>query len=201
MLTFWYEFASTYSALSALRIGALAERAGIAVTWQPFLLGPIFAAQGWNTSPFNIYPAKGRYMWRDMARRMDGLGLGTLNISEGAFPQNGLTAARIAMIGLQADWGQSFTRACYRAQFLEARDIGALDTLASILTELGLDSDTVIARAKEDALIKTALREATERAQALGLFGAPSFTTSDGELFWGDDRLEEAIDWQVKLEN
>ena len=67
-LEFWYEFASTYSYLSAMRIEALATAAGVAVEWKPFLLGPIFKAQGWDTSPFNLYPAKGRYMMRDLER-------------------------------------------------------------------------------------------------------------------------------------
>ena len=69
VLDFWYEFASPYSCLSALRIEELADRAGVDLRWRPFLLGPIFAAQGWNTSPFALFPSKGRYMWRDTARR------------------------------------------------------------------------------------------------------------------------------------
>ena len=59
-LEFWYEFASTYSYLSAMRIEALTADAGVTLVWKPVLLGPIFHAQGWNTSPFNIYPAKGK---------------------------------------------------------------------------------------------------------------------------------------------
>ena len=72
---FWYEFASTYSYPAALRIGSLAEERGVSVRWRPFLLGPIFAAQGWRDSPFNIYPAKGRYMWRDLERVCRAMGL------------------------------------------------------------------------------------------------------------------------------
>jgi 2-hydroxychromene-2-carboxylate isomerase len=64
----WYEFGSTYSYLSAMRIEAVADAAGVELMWRPFLLGPIFSGQGWNDSPFNIYPAKGRYMWRDLER-------------------------------------------------------------------------------------------------------------------------------------
>ena len=67
-LDFWFEFGSTYSYLAAMRIGALADGAGVEVRLRPFLLGPIFQAQGWNTSPFNLYPAKGRHMWRDLER-------------------------------------------------------------------------------------------------------------------------------------
>ena len=68
-IEFWYEFASTYSYLSAMRVEAAAKEQGVEVQWKPFLLGPIFNSQGWNDSPFNIYPAKGAYMWRDMERQ------------------------------------------------------------------------------------------------------------------------------------
>ena len=71
---FWYEFASTYSYPAALRVGALAEERGVDLAWRPFLLGPIFAAQGWRDLPFNIYPAKGRYMWRDVGADVRGDG-------------------------------------------------------------------------------------------------------------------------------
>ena len=67
-LDFWFDFASTYSYPAAVRIGALAARADVRVRFRPFLLGPIFKAQGWTTSPFNLYPEKGRYMWRDLER-------------------------------------------------------------------------------------------------------------------------------------
>ena len=72
---FWYEFASTYSYPAALRVSSLAEERGVSIAWRPFLLGPIFAAQGWRDSPFNIYPAKGRYMWRDLERTCDAMGV------------------------------------------------------------------------------------------------------------------------------
>jgi 2-hydroxychromene-2-carboxylate isomerase len=68
ILDFWFDFASTYSYLAAMRIGPLAEKAEVRVRFRPFLLGPIFKAQGWVTSPFNLYPAKGRNMWRDLER-------------------------------------------------------------------------------------------------------------------------------------
>ena len=67
-ISFWYDFASTYSYLAAMRIDSLAAAAGVEVAWRPFLLGPIFKAQGWDSSPFNIYPAKGRHMVRDLER-------------------------------------------------------------------------------------------------------------------------------------
>ena len=87
-LVFWYEFASTYSYLTVIRIDADASRLGVAIEWRPFLLGPIFVSQGWTTSPFNIYPAKGRYMVRDIGRIAAARGL-PFNMPE-TFPVNGL---------------------------------------------------------------------------------------------------------------
>src|SRR5262245_44856770 len=67
-LAVWFELASTYSYLAVSRAPEAARAAGVTLVWRPFLLGPIFQKQGWNDSPFNVYPAKGRYMWRDMER-------------------------------------------------------------------------------------------------------------------------------------
>ena len=66
-LDFWFDFASTYSYLAAAaHRRRWLRRPSVQVRFRPFLLGPIFKAQGWDTSPFNLYQAKGRYMWRDM---------------------------------------------------------------------------------------------------------------------------------------
>ena len=191
-LDFWFEFASTYSYPAAMRIGALAEARGVAVRWRPFLLGPLFKAQGWDTSPFNLYPAKGRYMWRDLARVCAGLALPF--VQSAVFPQNTILAARVALVGFAEGWGEDFSRAVYTAEFGQGRDIGLPETVADVLTALGKDTAAVTARAQSDAN-KLALRKNTEEAQALGIFGAPSFVTADGELFWGNDRLEVALDW------
>jgi 2-hydroxychromene-2-carboxylate isomerase len=98
---FWYEFASTYSYPAAMRIERLASAAGVAVRWRPFLLGPIFKTYGWNDSPFNIFAAKGRYMWRDLERICAADGL-PLKLPPVSFPQNGLKAARLALVGERA---------------------------------------------------------------------------------------------------
>ena len=87
-LDFYFDFASTYSFPAAVRIGALAAHAGVTLRWRPFLLGPIFKARGWETSPFNIYPDKGRYMWRDMERLCLAHGLGLVRPQP--FPQASL---------------------------------------------------------------------------------------------------------------
>ena len=191
-LDFWFEFASTYSYPAAIRIAPLADANGVTVRWRPFLLGPIFKAQGWDNSPFNLYPAKGRYMWRDLERICGVIGLPFVQPSP--FPQNALLAARVAMAGLAQDWGEDFCRALYRAEFGEGRNIGEPTTIGAVLQTLGVDAAAVMQQAQTDA-IKGALRAQTEEAHRLGIFGAPSFVTADGELFWGNDRLETALMW------
>jgi 2-hydroxychromene-2-carboxylate isomerase len=193
-LVFWYEFASTYSYVAAARVERLATAAGLAVEWRPFLLGPIFGAQGWTTSPFNIYPAKGRYMWRDMERLCEDEGLDFVRPE--IFPQNGLLAARTALVGADEGWVAPFTRAVYRANFAEGADISKPETVARALARLDLDPAPILERAQSQP-IKDRLKANTEAAISAGLFGAPSFTVGD-ELFWGNDRLEQAIAWATR---
>ena len=191
-LDFWLEYASTYSYPAAERIAAAARATGVSIRWRPFLLGPIFQAQGWNTSPFNIYPQKGCYMWRDLERICESLGLPLRRL--GQFPQNSILAARVALIGFAEGWGEEFSRAVYRAEFGEGGNIGDPAVIARLLGELKRDAAGVLERAQA-AENKARLRSETEEAQRLGIFGAPSFVTADGELFWGNDRLEAALAW------
>ncbi len=195
VLDFYLEFASTYSYPAAMRIGALAEAAGVDVRWKPFLLGPIFKQQGWDTSPFNLYPAKGRYMWRDVARICARLGLPLRRPDP--FPQWTLLAARVAHVGLAEGWGEDFCRAVYAAEFGEGRAVGEEAMVREVLQAVGVVPEPAIARARS-AEIKARLRAVTTEAEHAGVFGAPSFVTADGELFWGQDRLAEALAWAVR---
>lgn len=195
VLEFWFELASAYSYLAAMRIEARAERAGVTVRWRPFLLGPVFRAQGWNDSPFNIYPAKGRYMWRDLARICERERL-PLKVPPLRFPQNGLKAARLALVGEKAGWIADFTRAVYVANFAEQKDISDDTVLLEILAKLGVTSDALITASTPEN--KATLKAQNDDAMARGIFGAPSFTIGD-ELFWGNDRLEEAIAWATRV--
>lgn len=190
-MEFWYEFASSYSYLSVMRIEKLAAAAGVEIAWRPFLLGPVFMSLGWNDSPFNIYPPKGRYMWRDLERLCARYGLRLARPS--VFPRNAVLAARVAMVGASEGWVGRFSRAVMEANFADDRDIADRAVIGAILDALGLPADAVIERAVADAN-KQALRAQTERATELGLFGAPSFRVGE-ELFWGNDRLEDALAW------
>ena len=195
IVDFWFDFASSYSYPAAMRAGALAAKSGVAIRYKPFLLGPIFKAQGWDTSPFNLYPAKGRYMWRDLERLCADLGLPFRQPEP--FPQPSLLAARVALVGLAEGWGEEFCRAVFRTEFSDASRIDDVATIAQLLIPFGAAPDNVLAKARSEP-IKARLRDETQAAQQLGVFGAPSFVTADGELFWGNDRLEHAVAWAAR---
>jgi len=189
-LEFWFEFASTYSYLSATRLPAIAEANGVSVTWRPFLLGPIFKAQGWDTSPFIIYQAKGNYMLRDMERQAELYGLRFKRPSP--FPQHSVLAARVAQLALDTSQGIDFCQNVYLMQFAEGQNIAEVDVISASLIAANLTTD-LIEKAQEPAS-KHRLRESTEEAMRRGIFGAPSFFAGN-ELFWGNDRLESALAW------
>lgn len=191
-LDFWFDFGSTYSYPASQRITALADAAKVAVRFRPFMLGAIFKEQGWSTSPFNIYPAKGRYMWRDLERICQGLGVAFAQPDP--FPQNSLLAARVAVAVADEPWAGDYCVQVFREEFAHGRSIADAAVIQSVVERFSADALRVLERA-HTAEIKDALRKETERARTLGIFGAPTFVAADGELFWGNDRLEAALAW------
>jgi 2-hydroxychromene-2-carboxylate isomerase len=191
-IDFWYDYSSTYSYLAVMRIESLAKVAEVELRWRPFLLGPVFRAQGLNASPAEVYPIKGRYAWRDMVRLTQRYGLPKFKLPE-PFPTNSLLAARVALVLSDAD-RPAFSRAVYLAEFGDGREIGDRALIADILKRLGHDAEAVIATTGEQAT-KDKLRAQTEEAMKLGIFGTPNFVCEDGEWFWGNDRLEQALEW------
>jgi len=181
-LQFWFEPASTYSYVAAMRIEEECARAGVPLEWKPFLLGPIFTAQqGIKDSPFNVNPIRGRYMWRDLERLCAKYGLPWRKPS--VFPRNTVLAARVCCA---APTGE-VVRAVYRANFADDLDIADPVVLAKIV------GPEPVGRAMAPP-VKAQLRANTEEAVRLGFFGAPNFLVG-GELFFGQDRLDDAIAW------
>lgn len=193
-LDFWFDFGSTYSYPAAMRIEGLATSRGLRVSWRAFLLGAIFKAQGMNDSPFNIYPARGRYMWCDLARVCQSEGIPFHRPSQ--FPRNGLLAARIACWYSDASRLPEFVRAVYGANFQHDLDISDASVVAHCLTAIGQNAVEVLAQA-QSAESKAKLRAQTDEAVKLGIFGAPFFIVGR-EAFWGNDRLEQAISWYAE---
>jgi 2-hydroxychromene-2-carboxylate isomerase len=193
-LDFWFDFASTYSYIAALRVEPLCEAAGLTINYKPFLLGPIFVEQlGIKDSPFNAHPVRGRYMWRDLERVCGKYSLPWRRPT--TFPRNSILAARVACTGAEEAWGARFVRTAFLANFAEDRDIADPLTLGAILEALQLPSADILERAVSSEN-KLRLRDQTTQASALGMFGAPNFVVA-GEMFFGQDRLEDAIHWAL----
>ena len=187
-LQFWYEFGSTYTYLSVVRIEALASTAGVSLAWKPFLLMPVLKHLGVG-NPFTANAAKCAYMWADLMRRAEALKIPIERPS--VYPPNSLVTARVARLGIDEGWGVAFTSEAFRQHWLNDVIIGTDENTQASLLAVGQEPDVTLARALSDAN-KEALRTQTQQAIELGLFGSPSFVV-DGELFWGDDRLKDAL--------
>lgn len=191
-LQFWFDFASTYSYVAALRLPAACAAAGVELVHRPFLLGPIFSAQlGIRDSPFNVHPLRGRYMWRDLERLCARDGLPWRRPS--VFPRHSVLAARVACAGEGQPWLPAFVRAAFTANFAEDRDIADREVLRSLLEPLEADTGSALDRA-ESPEVKARLRANTDEATRLGFFGAPNFVVG-GEHFFGQDRIADALEW------
>ncbi|MCC5985696.1 MAG: 2-hydroxychromene-2-carboxylate isomerase [Rhodobacteraceae bacterium] len=187
---FWVSIGSTYSCLSVMRIADVAARAGVTVTWRPFDVRRIMLAQ--NNIPFRDKPVKAAYMWRDIERRAQRHGL---NLRLPApYPLAELTFAnQVALVGCAEGWGEDYIREAYRLWFTEGLEPGQEPARTRAIASAGQEPARVLdtARSPETA---ARLEAETDRAMALGVFGAPSFVVGT-EVFWGDDRMEDAFDW------
>ncbi|HEV7816149.1 MAG TPA: 2-hydroxychromene-2-carboxylate isomerase [Janthinobacterium sp.] len=188
-LEFWFEFGSTYSYPALMRIGALAAEYAVPVVWKPFLLGPIFKSFGWDSSPFVLQPQKGAYTWRDMQRLCEKYALPWKQPT--AFPRSALLPMRVALLGAQQPWFAAYAGRIMQLNFAEDRDIDNEAAVSEVLLALGLPVDELIAAARSGEA-KSRLRRQTEEAARRGIFGAPTFFVGS-EMFWGNDRLEDAL--------
>ena len=167
----------------------------MSVGWRPFLLGPIFKSFGWSNSPFVLQKEKGDYMWKDMARQCRKYDVPWTRPS--AFPRLSVLPARVALYGAEQPWVGEFCRRAMLLNFAADQDIAADANIAAVLDELRLPAAHIIAAAQSDAN-KLKLRAQTDEAMARGIFGAPTFFVND-EMFWGNDRLDDAIGYACEL--
>lgn len=189
-LDFWYSIGSTYSYLTVMRLPEFARAARCDVRWRPFNVRHVMTVQ--NNIPFRDKPAKTAYMWRDIARRAARHGL--FPNLPAPYPLPGLVLAnQVAVLAAQEGWVEAYTKATYRRWFECGDPAGQDPNLSDSLREIGQDPLRVLEAARAER-IADALADATAEAMALGIFGSPSFVVA-GELFWGDDRLEDAVEW------
>ncbi|SEP10123.1 2-hydroxychromene-2-carboxylate isomerase [Salinihabitans flavidus] len=186
----WFSVGSTYSYLTISRLPAIERQTGIAFDWRPFSVREIMREM--DNIPFATKPAKAAYMWRDIARRAERLGLHAH--LPAPYPLEGFDLAnRVAIVAADEGWCADYAQATYRTWFEKGHPAGAEPNLTASLTAAGQNPARVLKKA-ESAETEEAYRAATDEARARGIFGAPTFAVGE-ELFWGDDRLEDALDW------
>ena len=188
-MEFWLEYASTYSYLSVARIGKLADACGVEIDWQPFWLFPVREQQG-LPRPFPEGSARERYMWLDLERRARHLQLAYRRPEE--YPFNSLQVARMGLVAAREGWCREFTETAFRLHWTQGVPMSSPENVAAALASCGQDAARVQALASSSD-VKDAFKAQAARALERGIFGAPSFVV-DGELFWGDDRLEAALE-------
>jgi len=189
-IDFWFSIGSTYSYLTVMRLSDVANTSGAEFRWRPFNVRHVMIEQ--NNIPFKDKPVKTAYMWRDIERRAAGYGLEPK--IPAPYPLPGLVLANlVATLAAEQGWVEDYVRATYRRWFEDGLPAGEEPNLSESLTETGQDPEKVLSRAQSDE-IEHALADSTDEATALGVFGSPSFVV-DEEVFWGDDRLEDALLW------
>ena len=179
-----------------MRIEEAAKQVGVRIVWKPFLLGPVFRAQGWDNSPFVLQKAKGDYVWKDMARQCAKHGLPWRQPSE--FPRPSVLPLRVALLGADQPWMGDYCRAIMSLNFEQDQAIDSREAVASVLAQLNLPHEALIDEALSEAH-KGRLRVQTQAAMDKGVFGAPTFFVG-GEMFWGNDRLDDALAWCASVQ-
>ena len=164
-LDFFFFYGSTYTYLTVMRIEKLTEAAGVTVRWRPINLRQIMIEM--DNIPF---------------------------VQQPVYPvEPDLLASRVGVVAAEQGWCPEYTKETYRAWFLENKGAGMGNNVEEALSALSKDPHEIVGLANSDR-IKERLQAETDAAKALGVFGSPTFAVGD-EIFWGDDRLEEALDW------
>ncbi len=190
-IDFFYFFGSAYSYLSVMRIDNLAAEAGVEVHWRPFSVRDLMTEMGYS---LRTQPTKMAYFWRDIERRAYLHGIPYKKPPIWPTDPDQL-ANRVGVVAAQQGWCPEYTRASFRAWFLDGHALGSEESLSAVLTSLGKDPQAIIDLASTPE-IRDQYRGETDAARQLGVFGSPTFAVGQ-EIFWGDDRLEEALAWCV----
>jgi 2-hydroxychromene-2-carboxylate isomerase len=190
LIDFWFTMGSTYSYLSAMRVPGVEKSAGVSFRWRPFHL--LVILQEMKHVPFADKPAKCTYMWRDLERRAAMYKI-PIKVPAPYPAKQSIMANLVAVVGMREGWGPDFVRAAYRHWFQQGEETGSEPNISKSLRDIGQDAGRVLLLANSEAT-KAALTTETHVAKELGIFGSPTFCVGR-ELFWGDDRLEDAISW------
>ncbi len=189
-LTAWLSIGSTYTFLTALRIKSKLKEENVNIEINPISIRYIMKNQ--NNIPFPPEKkSKVDYMWRDIQRRAELYGIPKPNLPVPYPLKNFDMANKVGIVANNEGWYLDYFEETYRQWFLEGREAGSEANLAATLEKLGKNMSTLVKNTKEKNIEKTYLTN-TNKAMELGVFGAPSFSVHN-DIFWGDDRLEDAI--------
>jgi 2-hydroxychromene-2-carboxylate isomerase len=184
-ITFYFDIGSPYAYLAAERLHTVLPEP---VEWQPLLLGGLFKLTGRSSWALGDYRRRQAGM-ADIERRARSYGLAPIRWPD-PWPTEYLTAMRAATYAFTVGRGREFTMQAFRNAFQHGHELSITAHVLDAGVAAGLDRDELEQRIT-DPQIKQALKDATDAAHALGVFGVPTFAIGD-ELFWGDDRLEDA---------
>jgi 2-hydroxychromene-2-carboxylate isomerase len=192
-IDFWFTMGSTYSYLSVMRLDAVERTSGVSFNWRPFHLLTIL--QEMNHVPFADKPAKCAYMWRDIERRAAIYGI-PASVPAPYPVKQSIVANLVVMVGMRQGWCTDFVRAAYRRWFQLGQETGSEPNVSESLRDIGQDPQPTLALASTPET-KASLITETGIARDLGIFGSPTFAVGR-EIFWGDDRLDDAISFFKK---
>jgi 2-hydroxychromene-2-carboxylate isomerase len=183
--TFYFDLGSPFAYLAAERLGEVMPEP---VHWQPVSLGALFKLTGRSSWALGDSERRQAGM-AEVQRRALLYGLGPIRWPD-PWPTNYLFAMRACTFAFQVGRGREFTVKALRHAFQHGHDLGVPEHVLEVAGEVGLDL-AAVEESGRDPQVKLALRAATDAAHELGVFGVPTLAI-DGELFWGDDRLEDA---------
>ena len=190
-IDFYFSIGSTYTYLSVTRILDVENKNQVKFNWKPFSVRMIMKEM--NNIPFPKDKInKVNYMWRDIERRAEGYKF--FAKTPVPYPLSEFDLAnQIAILGLKMGWGVDYVRLTYKKWFQEGKEPAVEPSISEVCKELGLNKDEIITESKTKE-IKDEYFSNTDAARENKVFGSPSFIV-DNELFWGDDRMEDAIKW------
>ena len=193
-IDFYFSIGSTYTYLSVTRILDMEKKHQVKFNWKPFSVRAIMKEM--NNIPFPKDKInKVNYMWRDIERRAEGYGF--FAKTPVPYPLSEFDLAnQVAVYGLSKDWGIEYVRLSYKKWFQEGKEPGISPSISEICSELNLNIDEIISNSKSKE-IENKYKLNTDTARNNKVFGSPSFIVNN-EIFWGDDRMEDAIRWSKR---
>ena len=193
-IDFFFSIGSTYTYLSVTRILEVEKKNQVKFTWKPFSVRAIMKEM--NNIPFPKDKLnKVNYMWRDIERRAEGYGF--FSKTPVPYPLSEFDLAnQIAILGLEKGWGIDYVRLTYKKWFQEGKEPAIDPSITEVCRELNIDKDEIISQANSKEIINN-YNLNTNSARDNKIFGSPSFVVKN-EIFWGDDRMEDAINWSKK---